>query len=87
MKISTGLIISYSQMNSGVTSINHPITFKEVYSIATSTFLSLIDNSHYAMVGYMSSGWSIASVTTTSVTRNGDTNGINLVRKLIVIGS
>ena len=73
-------------MNSGVTSINHPITFKEVYSIATSTFLSL-NASNGATVGYMSSGWSIASVTTTSVTRNGDTNGINLVRKLIVVGS
>ena len=73
-------------MNRGVTSINHPITFEEVYAVATSTFLNSSSTSTVT-VGYLSGGWALDSVTTTSITRKGYTNGTNPPIKLIVVGS
>lgn len=73
-------------MAGGITRINHPITFNKVYAISSVTYLNLTTN-NTATVAYISGGWSISDCTTTTLTRNGDTNGLNLFRRFILIGA
>ena len=80
------IILVWMLMGSGVRSITFPLTYNHIPCVASATIYGSTDNRTTSTLGYNSGLFAVISITTTSITRTGTTDGCNVQRRFICVG-
>ena len=86
MDFNNGIIIAFGLMGIGVYSVNFGISFTNIPITVSSAIYGSTDNSTPTMLAFLSGIVGLNGVTTTTLSRIGNSDSISVTRRYIAIG-
>ena len=86
IKFNNGIIIAFGLMGTGVYSVNFGISFTNIPIAVSSAIYGSTNNTTAATLAFLSGVVGLNGVTTTTLSRIGNSDSINVTRRYIAIG-